>query len=104
MELIGQRIGQGQRVMPFLGAANRDPDQFPQPDHLELTRDPNRHLAFGYGIHFCLGAPLARLEAQIAFPILLERLPGMHLVETNPPFRPHTSNRNPIRLPLVWNS
>ena len=104
MELIGQRIDQGQRVMPFLGAANRDPDQFPQPDHLELARDPNRHLAFGYGIHFCLGAPLARLEAQIAFPILLERLPGMHLIEANPPFRPHTSNRNPVRLPLAWDS
>lgn len=101
-ELRGRTIRDGQRVMPFLGAANRDAEQFEQPDGLDLARQSNRHLAFGYGIHFCLGAPLARLEAQIAFPAILDRLPDMRLSETAPPYRQHTSNRNPHRLPVSW--
>ena len=62
-----------------LGGANRDPAQFAEPDRLDLHRQENRHLSFGQGIHFCLGAPLARVEAEIAFSTLLGRLQALHL-------------------------
>src|SRR5262249_51274903 len=61
----GHTIPQGDMVMPFIGAADRDPAHFPEPDRLNLSRADNRHIAFGWGIHFCLGAPLARVEGQI---------------------------------------
>ena len=69
--------GRGDRVLPFMAAADRDPRQFERPDALDITRQPNRHLAFGFGIHFCLGAPLARLEASLAFTSLLRRFPDL---------------------------
>ncbi|MCS6843901.1 MAG: cytochrome P450 [Caldilineales bacterium] len=81
VEVRGQRFRRGDRVAVLLGAANRDPAQFANPDALDITRWPNPHVAFGGGIHYCVGAPLARLELQVALPILLERLPGLHLVE-----------------------
>jgi pimeloyl-[acyl-carrier protein] synthase len=77
-ELHGQRLTEGQLVYLMLGAANRDPRVFDEPDRFDLERQPNRHLAFGKGIHFCVGAPLSRLEARIAFPALLA-LPGLGL-------------------------
>ncbi len=79
LELEGKSIRAGQLVAQMLGAANRDPAQFPDPDRFDITRQPNRHIAFGYGIHFCVGAPLARLEASIAFNTLLRRLPELRL-------------------------
>ena len=65
----------GERVYAMVAAANRDPRRFERPDELDLARSPNRHLTFGSGIHFCLGAPLARLEAQACITALLERHP-----------------------------
>jgi len=66
-------------VYAVLASANRDERQFERPDELDLSREPNRHLAFGLGVHYCLGAPLARLEGQIAINTLLRRLPDLHL-------------------------
>jgi cytochrome P450 PksS len=75
----GVTIPQGSLVYAVIASANRDERQFPNADTLDLTREPNRHLAFGHGIHFCLGAPLARLEGQIAITALLRRMPDLRL-------------------------
>lgn len=77
--LHGTTIRRGDLVMLALASANRDASQFARPDELNLSRQPNRHVAFGHGIHFCLGAPLARMEGQIAINQLLKRLPNLRL-------------------------
>lgn len=79
LELHGRRISRGTVVFPGLAAANRDESVFAEPDRLQLDRDPNRHLALGLGIHYCLGAPLARLEGSIAVHALVQRFPDMRL-------------------------
>jgi len=101
-DLDGRSIKAGQRVLLFLGAANRDPARFPEPDKLDFQRNPNKHLAFGYGRHFCLGAPLARMEATIAFGAIAQRFPDMQLVTKKIDWRCHTSNRSPIILSVRW--
>ncbi len=73
-----QEITKGQWVTAWIGSANRDSDQFPNPDTFDIRRTPNRHIAFGHGIHFCLGAPLARLEGRITFEALRQTLPQIH--------------------------
>jgi cytochrome P450 PksS len=78
-EIAGARIPRGSLVYAVLASANRDERRFSEPDRLDLSREPNRHLAFGLGIHYCLGAPLARLEGRIAFEVLLRRRPGLRL-------------------------
>ncbi|MET0406531.1 MAG: cytochrome P450 [Cystobacter sp.] len=78
-EYHGQVIPAGEAVFASLMAANHDPQQFPEPERFDIAREPNRHIAFGFGIHFCLGAPLARLEATIALNLLLERMPRLRL-------------------------
>ena len=75
----GEQMQRGDQVMVVLASANRDERRFPDPDRFDITRDPNRHLAFGSGIHSCLGATLARLEAQVAFGALLQRFPDLTL-------------------------
>lgn len=85
VELGGTSVAPGERVVAYLGAGNRDPDRFADPDALQLDRADNAPLSFGGGIHYCLGAPLARLEAQIALPALVRRFPG--LTFAGPPTR-----------------
>ncbi|MFE3451074.1 cytochrome P450 [Nonomuraea sp. NPDC059194] len=79
LEIAGTPIPKGSFVHVSIGAAGRDPSVFEQADDLDVTRSDNRHVAFGHGIHFCLGAPLARMEGQIAFGSLLRRLPDIEL-------------------------
>ena len=78
--LHGHQIRRGDIVMGILGAANRDPERFANPDQLEVSRQAQRHLAFGHGLHYCIGAPLARLEGEIALNTVLQRLPNIRLV------------------------
>ena len=77
--LHGVTIPRGEMTLGVIGSANRDETVFEKPDALDITREPNRHLSFGQGIHFCLGAPLARTEAQIAIATLLRRMPNLRL-------------------------
>ena len=98
----GRTIGKGEMVMPFIGAADRDPAQFADPERLDLTRADNRHLAFGWGIHFCLGAPLARVEGQIAINALLHRLPKLAPATDKPEFRQSLTLRGLKSLPVSF--
>jgi cytochrome P450 len=95
-------LRQGDLVLLVLGAANRDPEQFHEPDRFDITRADNRHLAFGGGIHFCVGAPLSRLEAQIAIPALLGRMPQLRLAEEPLEWRRWESWRGLEKLPLTF--
>jgi hypothetical protein len=102
IEIGGKTLEKGQQVSAVIGAANRDPAQFPDSDRFDVTRHPNRHLAFGLGIHFCLGAPLARAEARIGFTRLLEKLPTLRLVNEVPDWGPNTFFRGLRSLPLAF--
>jgi cytochrome P450 len=98
----GHTIGKGEMVMPFIGAADRDPAQFADPDRLDVTRTDNRHIGFGWGIHFCLGAPLARIEAQIAINTLVQRKPALAVAIDKPSFRPSLTLRGLSTLPVTF--
>jgi cytochrome P450 len=104
VEIGGVLVRRGDAVSVVLGSANRDEAQFPHAHRFDLTRTPNRHLAFGHGIHYCLGASLARLEGRIAFQTLLERMPDLRLAV--PPeqlrWRTHPIMRGLQRLPVAW--
>jgi cytochrome P450 len=84
VELGGQHIPANQIVLAWTASANRDAAQFRDPDRFDIEREPNRHLAFGHGVHFCVGAPLARLEARIVLPMMLEQLRDLQRVEGFP--------------------
>jgi cytochrome P450 len=98
MQLGGKTIKKGSRVVAGLAAANRDPTRFPDPDQLDLLRSDNRHLAFGWAAHFCFGAPLARMEGQIAFNALLRRLSRPVLLERELDWRSNAGLRGLTRL------
>ncbi|HET6328883.1 MAG TPA: cytochrome P450 [Planctomycetaceae bacterium] len=103
VEVHGQLIPAGKLVLPMIGSANRDPRQFPDANRFDITRDPNPHIAFGNGIHFCIGAALSRLEARIGLTDLLDRLHDIELASDDPweprqAFHVHGPNRLPIRF------
>jgi cytochrome P450 len=101
LEIGGKQIGAGQLVIALLGAANHDPAQFPNPDRLDVMRQGGQHVAFGYGTHFCLGAPLARLEAEIAFNALV-RLENLRLEIDEPTWDPSLVFRGLQALPVTF--
>lgn len=82
--LEGVTIPADAPVFAWLASANRDERQFPEPERFDITRTPNKHIAFGHGIHFCIGAPLSRMEASIALPMLVEQLPDLHVLHDKP--------------------
>jgi pimeloyl-[acyl-carrier protein] synthase len=102
IELGGKIIRKRQAVIAVMGAANRDPERFPDPDQLDLTRKDNRHLAFAWGAHFCFGAPLARLEGEVAFGTMLRRMPGMKLVPGPARWRANMGFRGLTTLPVTF--
>lgn len=101
-ELAGRTVKAGDALLLFLGAANRDPARFPDPDRFDIARTDNRHVAFGYGTHFCLGAALAREELRIALAHLLDRLPGIELAVDDVTWQPTIDFRGPLSLPVRW--
>ena len=99
VELGGVTVEAGERVVAYIGAGNRDPERFAEPEKLDLARADNAPLSFGGGIHYCLGAPLARLEARVAFPALWKRFPGLSLAG-EPERRDSLTIRGFTRLPI----
>lgn len=104
VEIGGTTIPKGDQVLFALSPANRDPRFIGEPDRLDLTRKPGAHVAFGHGVHHCLGAPLARMEMQTAFPALLRRFPNLALgiPEHDIRFPPHHVVYGLETLPIVW--
>jgi pimeloyl-[acyl-carrier protein] synthase len=102
IEVGGVTLERGQLAIIAIGGVNRDPAHFPDPDRLDIERDPNPHIAFSAGAHFCVGAGLARLEAQIAFPKLLTRLPKIDLGVEQPEYRETITLRGLKELPVTF--
>ncbi|MEZ4521491.1 MAG: cytochrome P450 [Thermomicrobiales bacterium] len=102
LEIDGHRIEAGDHIEFVLGGANRDPEQFPDPDRLDIGRRPNRHIGFGHGIHFCLGAPLARAQGQIAIGTLINRYPTLELADDDIQWRHNPILRGLKGLRLVY--
>jgi pimeloyl-[acyl-carrier protein] synthase len=104
LEIGGQAILANQQVVCVLGAANRDPAQFADPERFDVRRHPNPHVSFGYGPHFCIGAALARMEAQIAIRTLLGRLRDLRLADETPRWRPAFGVRSLEALPVTFSA
>jgi len=103
VEIGGRLIRKGEQVVPVIGAANRDPEQYSEPDMLDIGRPDNRHLSFGGGIHFCLGAPLARAEGQITIAELARRFPNLELATETFERRETVTLRGLRSLPVALN-
>jgi cytochrome P450 len=101
-ELGGKKIRKGQAVIAVMGAGNRDPERFPNPDRLDLGRPDNRHLAFGWASHFCFGAPLARMEGQLVFEAIARRMTNLQLEPGALVWRDNLGLRGLISLPVTF--
>jgi cytochrome P450 len=103
LELRGREISAGDRVLLVTAAANRDPEKFPDPDRVDITRSPNPHLAFGKGVHTCIGAMLARIEMRVAVARIVERLPGLRFADDPPVFEwtPSLASRGLAQLRIA---
>jgi cytochrome P450 len=99
-DLVGDPLVRGDRVVVLQGAANRDPSRFEDPDALDLRRADNVPMSFGWGVHHCIGAPLARMEGEIAFDALLARFPSLELLDSEPHWRPSFTLRGLTELRL----
>jgi len=99
-EIGGKKIRKGQILHIMIGAANRDPDQFDDPDRFDIARNPNRHVTLGHGVHYCLGAALARLELRVAVASFLERFPDYRLASERIVFMDRTASRRPTSVPV----
>jgi len=102
VDLGRRRIPRGEHVVVFLGAANRDPERFPDPDKLDILRPDNHHLSFAAGPHRCIGEVLAKVEGRIAFETILRRMPKLALADRNPKWRPAMSLRGLQSLPMTF--
>jgi cytochrome P450 len=101
-DLLGAQVRAGEMLLVLIGAAHRDAAHFANPDAFDIARTPNRHMGFGYGIHFCLGAPLARIEAPEVFDALFAVLPEMALDESAPlQWREDIALRGVLALPII---
>ncbi|MBW8010811.1 MAG: cytochrome P450 [Chloroflexi bacterium] len=105
VNIRGHLIKRGDKVQVMMGAANYDPEQFHLPEELDLSRKPNRHMAFGHGIHFCLGAPFGRMEGRVALNTLIQRIPNLRLAvsEEKLKWNPSIYIRGLSKLPVAWN-
>ncbi len=102
VEMGGKQLRQGEMVFQMLNAANRDPAYFNDPDQFDVRRQKNRHIAFGLGVHFCVGALLARTEGHVVFSTLITRLPHARLVDETPDWDIHKANSRMLRtLPVL---
>jgi cytochrome P450 len=99
-EFDGVAVPKGHGVVCLIGAANRDSEQFERPELFDITRNDDRHLSFGFGIHYCLGAPLARIEGQIALSTVARRLPGLRLLSDDVEYKPNIVLRGLATLPV----
>ncbi len=100
-ELHGQQLHEGDEILLLYGAANRDPSAFDDPDVLNVARANKRHVAFGFGTHFCLGAHVARLEIRVMFEEMLQRIPAWELVDPDEPkIMPASFARAYDRIPI----
>jgi pimeloyl-[acyl-carrier protein] synthase len=102
VELRGKVLRKDDRLRWFIASANRDPEVFAHPETFDITRDPNPHVAFGSGVHHCLGATLARLEGQEAFKALAERFPSLYVETEELAYQPSMTFRSLTSLPVAW--